>query len=52
MTARANQYKRNRRYDVWVLVGLLVLLLADPAWLRTFEAARENPPAETHTGDQ
>ena len=34
MTKRSNEYKRNRRFDVWALVAVVVLLLADPEWLR------------------
>lgn len=33
MTKRSSEYKRNRRLDVWVLVAVVVLLLADPEWL-------------------
>jgi hypothetical protein len=33
VTKRSNEYKRNRRFDVWVLVAVVVLLLADPEWL-------------------
>jgi hypothetical protein len=33
VTTRSKQYKRNRNLDVWVLIALIVLLLADPEWL-------------------
>lgn len=33
MTTRIKQYKRNRKLDLWVLIGVIVLLLADPEWL-------------------
>ena len=39
MTKRSNEYKRNRRFDVWVLVAVVVLLLADPEWLGAPDAA-------------
>jgi hypothetical protein len=33
VTKRSSEYKRNRRFDVWVLVAVVALLLADPEWL-------------------
>ncbi|URC15465.1 hypothetical protein BD1_24 [Octadecabacter Antarctic BD virus 1] len=48
---RLKQYRRNRRSDVWVLLALFVLLLADPAWIHSLGDASPDPTASFNIGD-
>ena len=33
MTKRSNEYKRNRSFDLWLLVSMVALVLINPDWL-------------------
>jgi hypothetical protein len=51
VTTRSKQYKRNRNLDVWVLIALIVLLLADPEWLGAPDDDVNNSLTATNKGD-
>jgi hypothetical protein len=50
-TARVKQYKRNRRFDILVLIAIIVLLVADPEWLGAPDDDAKSSLTVLKTGD-